>query len=192
MRANLLNYLIPVSKFIAKISRPEMRITTQEYSKVKELIKNGDCLLSRTDWELSNFFLPGFWKHCGIYLDGYVYEATTHGVRKVLLSEFCFKKDVVGIARPNFDLELNYAEMYLDRTLGLGYDWAFSWMDNTSDAWYCSEYVYAFYHRMNEIFLFMFTPRPTLGELTIKPTDYWDAESKFTRIFSSDKRVMLR
>lgn len=185
LRSKLLDFLIPVSKFIAKISRPEMCIRTEHYENIVLKISDGDCVVSRTNWELSNYLLPGYWKHCGIYLGGYVYESTTHGVRKVLLSEFCFKKDVIGISRPNFDLDLNGADIYLERTLGKGYDWAFSWMENTSDAWYCSEYVYAFYHKMNEVFMFIFKPRPVIGELTIKPSDYWLASDKFIKIYSS-------
>jgi uncharacterized protein YycO len=180
LRTRLLNLLIPISKAIAYISRPEMKVTSRNYLDISDPIRNGDCLVSRTDWELSNFLLPGYWKHCAIYWNGWVYEATTHGVRKVLLSEFCFKKDHVGVIRPLFEFAENHKE-YLISTLGKKYDWAFTWMQNTADAWYCSEYVYSFYSRC--LGFHNFRPRLLMGEYTVSPTDYWNASKFFDRIY---------
>ena len=184
LRTRFLNFIIPISKLISLVCRPEMKVTSEEVLKMDSLVLNGDCLVSRTEWEFSNLVLPGYWKHCGIYLNGYVYEATTHGVRKVLFGEFCFKKDHVGIARPKFIDEYSKTRIsFLETSLGKGYDWAFSWMDNTSDAWYCSEYVYAYYWDRSDEFSDCFERKKIMGEYTVEPSDYWNASKFFEQVY---------
>lgn len=182
----LLKLSIPVTKLIAAISRPAPRITSQHQLEIRSHIRNGDVLVSYTAWELSNIFLPGRWKHCGVYINGWVYESTTHDVRKVLLEEFCLKKDRVGICRlwssifeNRFDYLLGIP--FLEENLGEPYDYGFRWGGNAS--WYCSKYVYNYLRVCDFDFFTYFELRETLGEPTVTPTDYWLARKFFSQVY---------
>jgi hypothetical protein len=160
------------------------------------MIKDGDLVLSRDDWAFSNYFIPGYWKHVGVYYQGYVYEAVTHGVHCIRFDEWMYKKDYVGIVRADETFtaeELLCGFQFLDSCVKEedSYDFTMSMEDlmpltNTDmgkvKAWYCSKYAYAFFRAMDSTFTDRFTLRETLGEPTVIPQDYWDAAGKFIRV----------
>ncbi|MBL0233225.1 MAG: hypothetical protein IPQ08_06130 [Chitinophagaceae bacterium] len=149
----------------------------------KKVLLSGDILLSEVEWELSNYFIPKTYKHAAIYFNGLVYEAVTHGVRSVTLEEWLFKKDHVAIVRANFDITapmLFLGKSFLDQNIGEPYDFSFK-LEGTQ-SWYCSKYAYEFLLAMNPSFAAQFTLRETLGELTVKPDDFYLAKDKFTLI----------
>ena len=144
----LLSLIVPpIAKFIALFHKPDDITTSSDYEQLRSIIRNGDILVSRTDWELSNLIMPGYWKHCAVYKDGYVYEAVTkQGVRKILVEEFFFKKDHIGLCRnsdylPSED-DLSHGFKFLDSELGESYNWSFELDVNNKNC--CSQLAYNF------------------------------------------------
>jgi len=185
IRRLLMNIAIPAGKLIAKISRPECETTTAQFLDLKQRLEDGDLLVSYVGWELSNYFIPGTFKHVGVYHQGWVYESTTHGTRRVTLEEFFFKKDKIGLVRPL----KKYAKCELDRgvhfmieNLGEPYDYGFGLAG--SSAWYCSKFVRAFFIAMDPGFEQQFTLREILGEPTVQPDDFWLASKFFRQVTS--------
>jgi uncharacterized protein YycO len=165
-----------IVKAVSKVSIPERHI------------KNGDCLVSRTDWELSNFFeyaLTGsFYGHAAIYFDGYVYEAVTSGVRKISLERFLFTKDAIGLCRlPGPDWTVNQCIMmksFLDAQIGEAYDYGFSW--TAQDRWYCSKLVFSAWHEADPKDADAIRTKRILGETKIIPQDVWDSSVKIVDV----------
>lgn len=181
LRKLLLNISIPITKFIAKVSRPAPRISTPQLLEMRQHLRSGDVIVCFVGWELSNLFLPGKWKHCGVYVNGWVYESTISGVRKVLLEEFCLKKDKLGIARLHVDFNYLDGLVFLEENLSEPYDYGFTW--DGSSAWYCSKYVFEYLRYCSNEFQKRFTLRKTLGEYTVTPTDFWLADKFFEKIY---------
>lgn len=174
-RDRIANLLIPVSKFISKLHRPETAFSSASYIKIKSKLRDFDILVSRTEWEVSNMILPGKWKHCAIYRNGMVYEATTKGVRSTTVEEFLFKKDKVGLcrARPYIDeLEGEMILEFLLKHIGDRYDYAFNW-GSSNKALYCSEYVYFGLCAGIRGFEANFKLKNLLGETDCSPADLW-------------------
>jgi Permuted papain-like amidase enzyme, YaeF/YiiX, C92 family len=184
IRASLLEISIPIGKAIAKVHRPECIINSKNYLDMEEKLRDGDVLMSRTDWEVSNSFIPGAMKHAAIYVKGFVYESTTKGVRKITLAEFVFKKDEVRACRPISPiLSLDEGIKFLEDQMNEPYDYGFMWQGSSS--WYCSKYVYYFYCHAIPGFEKLFELREVFGEPTIKPIDYWLAIRVFERVYTS-------
>lgn len=173
-RDKLANLLLPVSKLVSKFHRPETDFSSAQYIMLKSKIQDFDVLVSRTEWEMSNLFLPGKWKHCAIYRNGMVFEATTHGVRCITLEEFVFKKDKVGLCRANASIgEMDGENIlhFLYDNMGEGYDYTFDW--GTTKQWYCSKYVYFALCEGIKGFAMNFHLSRRIGETDCAPDDIW-------------------
>lgn len=166
------------------------KIVQEDYVEMKKFIKVGDVISSKTRGEFSNMFVPGFFGHVAIYDgDGYVIEATTHGVVKTHLAWFLFGKDYVTVVRPNFMTEEQkwLAVDYCKRQIGKPYDYSF----NTSniDSFYCSELIYsAFRFVLGES---PFKLMKTLGQETVAPSDFYNASKLFFKIYLSKSYTEL-
>lgn len=185
LRAFFLKMSIPIGRFISKIARPECDLSSTDYETLKAHLKNGDVLCSYVGWELSNYFIPGQYKHCGIYIDGLIYESTTHNTRKVLLEEFFFKKDRIGVSRKKqilTDQQILDGIAFMESNLGEPYDYGFS-MDN-SRAWYCSKFVRAFFIAADVKFAQDFKLISVFGEPTVRPDDFWLCSDLFDQVIS--------
>lgn len=182
----LLKISIPISKIISKIQRPPLLINYKDVEVIKQIIKDGDILLSRVDWEFSNLFIPGFFGHAAIYTHGFVYEAVTSGVRRVPIEEFAFKKDHIEIKRSSLVLRSAIARkeggLFLQRQINDKYDLSFTWKGNT--AWYCSKLVYKYCENVYKNFKSYMPLKKTFGEVTIVPDDFNDNENFYT-VFKS-------
>ena len=185
IRNILLKITIPISKVMSKMAKPECLVTSEQFLDIKSKIQDGDVLCSYVGWEVSNDFIPGIFKHCGIYLNGYVYEATTHGTRKVLLEEFFFKKDKIGIARRKGGLTIEQIVKGLalmNQNLNEPYDWSFG-IEGVS-TWYFSKWCRMFFIAGDPNFEQSFVLRKVFDEPTVTPSDFWLADKFFIQVAS--------
>jgi uncharacterized protein YycO len=177
----IINLTWRVSKFISKISKPEPRVSDKNFKIIKNEIKNGDVLVSRVEWELSNVaekILTGsFWGHAAIYFDGWVYEATTKGVRKISLEMFCFRKDSLGLGRLQgsdwTDDQCSLMISFLNDQLGDSYDFSFSW--GIEKKWYCSKLVFFAWDQAKAEEAEAIDSMNTFGLKKVTPQNIWDS-----------------
>jgi hypothetical protein len=187
----MINVLHPVLQWIGKIHSPwsHKLVTGYDYLKVRDLIKPGDVLLTRTYGELSSLIIPSHWKHAAIYLGTeMIGEATQNGVRSDYLSTFMLHKDEVKVLRPLFlsDIECKEAALYALNQIGVPYDFAY---EETVKAFYCSELVRSAYEHAWELKHapepFPFELRIRAGIKTVSPDDFDKATSKFGVVYCS-------
>lgn len=167
------------SRLISKISIPETGLSYFDLNEMIKIIQDGDIVLSRKNWELSNIFMPGQWKHCGIYLNGFIYEAVTmEGVRKISLEQFFYKKDAVGLSRYRAlsAAQVHSGMVFLEAILGSPYQWEFA--ISNDKRYFCSELAYQFQCHLWKYFDRDFTPSKILWMYVIRPTDLWKSLTK--------------
>ncbi len=118
-----------LAKWVSSIRRPPTLINDDHVRDLRSKLVNGDVIASALKYELSNVFMPGFYSHVGIYLDGVVYEVVTSGVRISTLENFCFKKDGLALLRlqgPDWTPEqIKTMKDFCDRQVGEPYDFRF-------------------------------------------------------------------
>ena len=107
-------------------SRTKWLITEDNLNQYTDIAKPWDILLSRWNWNASNFTIPGFWKHMALYLwtgsniiktykksniihsskykknTHYIIEATGKWINIVSLEDFALKNDYLWVSRTNF------------------------------------------------------------------------------------------
>ena len=168
---------VPVAKFVSFFKRPETIICENDVEMIRDLIEDGDALFSRTEWELSNFGLPGFYKHAAIYLNGRVYQAITKGVSSCSLDAFMYKKDGVALARvpgPEWTQDQILSMLiFVREQLGEAYDYSFSW--DTFSSWYCSKLVMFAYKTAKPESVDAIKTMTVLGEKTLSPQDMFES-----------------
>jgi hypothetical protein len=167
---------VPLAKLVAFFKRPDPIINDNDFTRIRLAIKDGDALFSRTEWELSNIGLPGFYKHAALYIGGYVWQATTGGVGFCSLEEFCYKKDGISIGRlhgPDWTNEQLLAMLlFVSREMGKPYDYSFSW--NTLGSWYCSKLVLFAFKEGNAESAEAINTMTVLGEKEIPPQNLFE------------------
>ena len=177
----LLKFIRPIfatiAAWVSRIRRPETIINDAHVADLKTKLVNGDVLVSATKYEFSNIFLPGFYSHAALYIDGYIYEAVTGGVRKSTLEYFCFKKDGVAILRlhgPDWTREqLDIMKEFCEDQVGEPYDFSFDW--GSQEKWYCSKLVlFAFKIASPETTSAIDTMR-VLGDTQVSPHNLVDS-----------------
>jgi uncharacterized protein YycO len=186
LRTNLLHYSRPLTVAMSKIALPNKKITGQTYFDIKKQVSliPGLIFLTHTDWELSNWFIPGSWEHAAIMLDNEtIVEAVTSGVRKIDLISFLTSKDGVCILKPSFCglTEMLSAATWAAGMEGLPYDYELCPGDR---AFYCSELVFEAYNTSIKGPL-PFERTKTMGEYTYSPQNFYDDPKNWPKLYEA-------
>lgn len=188
---SLLNLLHPALQWIGKIHAPYSHkiIDGGDYKRVKELIRIGDTLITKTHGELSSLIIPSKWKHAAIYYgQDMIVEATQNGVVMDYLTSFMLHKDEIKILRPTFLTadECIAAAYWAEDQIGAAYDFSY---EDSLKAFYCSELVRFAYTSawINKPDLFPFELRIRAGIATVSPDDFDKAKTKFAAIYDSNE-----
>jgi uncharacterized protein YycO len=185
----LLTLALPLTRLIGKIHMPysHKHMDAGEFYALKSKLKPGIILVSKTNGDLSNCFIPGFWGHAAIAEDNNsVIEAVSEGVRRVDILDFAMTKDFVAALRPKFTTEDEMSQSVTVAKLAIGRPYDFL-VEPAHDAFTCSELTaYCIEEGMR--------PRPspfvkktTLGVETVIPQDFWDASDKFEVVWTNYK-----
>lgn len=185
LRKLLLESLIPLSTVIGKIKIPHHHRTNDiTVQQVSFIAQHGDVLLSRNQYELTNLFIEGFYKHAAISITiggiKFVLEAVAPLVRIVPLDWWVLHHDFVRVLDPTFltpDQKLAYPFHAL-RLIGRPYDYCF---EPGIKALYCAEAVT---WAINEEYKgdSPWKHREYLGVDTTLPQDFSDS-SKFRCVY---------
>ena len=191
IQSNWLKLSVAISKFSAKIHMPYSRkkITGKHYYSAIQYLEPGIVMATRTDGELSNLGIPGFWSHIAIVTsNGSVIEATTHGVVETDLVSFFMNKDHIIALKPRFATreQRNKAVNLCLQQIGKPYDFEFASSD--IKAFYCSELVTWAYNQACPDF--PFKTRSVLGRDTVIPSDFPDAKAKWMPVWASNSSVV--
>src|SRR3972149_3283542 len=152
LRRWFLKTTVAISKWASKIHVPfsRKRLTGLDYYEIQPLLSPGTVLLTRTDGELSNVGIPGFWSHVALYLgNNTVIEATTHGVVETDLVTFLMGKDYACALDPRFTVTLDQSQLICLKAItqkGKQYDYEFNTSDITK--FYCSELIWWAYSQI--------------------------------------------
>ena len=173
-----------VTYAISKFCRPDIIIVDSDVQIIKSLLKDGDCLVTRLDYELSNvfegLFTGSFYGHAAIYLNGYIYESVTQGVRKVSVEKFCYTKDGIGLCRlPGADWtpeQVEVMQSFCENQLGDAYDYSLSW--GIFKKWYCAKLVYFVWAEADPKDIGAIHVSEILSTEKVTPQDIWDSAVK--------------
>jgi Permuted papain-like amidase enzyme, YaeF/YiiX, C92 family len=180
LRRLLIRIILPITKIVGKLSFYSKRRDIQigEWECLKEVLELGDVLLTLTKGELTNFFIPGEYKHCGLYAGSdKVIEATGKGVSVTNLEDFCYTKDKIAVCRSRFckNKDLLRVVKYARDLRGSPYDYYF---EPNEDAFYCAELIAAAFNH-GVVGMSPFTTRDMWGVETVLPSDFKNAIKKF-------------
>jgi len=188
LRSILLKIAYPITTTIGKIQFPKSMLRSSFYYTTLNEITPGDVFVTRSEWNLANLFIPGFWGHAAIYVglndkgEPGVIEAIGEGVTRTDLFHFLSRKDDACLLRPLFatTMQRKKAAAIAETLEHKKYDWEFR---SGNDAFYCSEIIGYCYNQVLKVNPFEL--RETLGESTVTPEDIYKAESKFTKLAES-------
>jgi uncharacterized protein YycO len=102
-------------------------------------------LLSRRDFQISNFFIEGYWTHTAMIMPREkIIEATPKGVILKELQDFFRRTDDFVLLRPRFCglQDMEKACGHASEIVGSPYSFDFN---NSDDSFYCSELVLKVY-----------------------------------------------
>lgn len=187
LQRSILKIVSFCSKFMSKIHSPwtHKKMSAAHYHSIRFKINPGTVLLSQTDGEFSNLFIPGFWSHAAIVSENLtVIEATSHGVVETDLIDFIMKKDTVVALEPLFADADQMIQAMVVAKLQMGKSYDFELNRTDIEKFYCSELVYFAYDKAVQHSPFKL--RTTLGRETVTPQDFFDAKKKFKQVWHSD------
>jgi hypothetical protein len=183
LRSKILHAVEPVSYSIGKIHAPftVRLIKGLDFYNIQDTIKPGDILLSRSKYQLTNLFIPGFFKHAAVFVDmgsqKDLVEATSQGVHYTSLYDFVSTKDYIIILRlknkEKYKSNLLKVCLIACKLVGDAYDYEFEFGDEEE---YCSEVAVKSYS-LAEIDIFQ-------DKTIIYPTDLYDNQN-FQVVFAS-------
>jgi len=137
--------LIWVSKYITWRFGRKFRCSDLNLDNIRKVVMPGMILLSRREFQISNFFIDGYWTHTAMIMPREkIIEATAAGVIINELQEFFLKTDDFVILKPKFCgiQEMEKACSHASEIVGTPYSFDFN---NSDDSFYCSELVLKVY-----------------------------------------------
>jgi uncharacterized protein YycO len=199
-RLRLLNILKPVTELIGNIHMPFSikKITGEEALAAQAIMTPGMIFVVRTDGQLANIAIPGFWSHAATVSDSdHVVEATGIGVHDSNIFDFLLRRDYAVLLKPKFATpdQMKVAAQYVVDQIGAKYDYDFLAVQDTEAeiaagdavsqrAFYCSKLPWAAYRKACGPNV-PFTTRLTLGVQTVVPADYILAVNKWEVVWAS-------
>jgi len=199
-RLRLLNALKPMTELIGNIHMPFSikEITGEEALAAQALMTPGMTFVVRTDGQLDNIAIPGFWAHAATVTDSdHIVEATGIGVHASNIFDFLLRRDYAVLLKPKFATpdQMKVAAQYVVHQIGAKYDYDFLAVQDTEAeiaaggavsqrAFYCSKLPWAAYRKACGPNV-PFTTRLTLGVQTVVPTDYVLAVDKWEVVWAS-------
>lgn len=167
------------------IGNPEPAIRSGFVNKLIPLLEDGDLLLSREEWRLTNPFIAGFWGHAAVYHQGQVIEAvgniykrkgwrwvrTGGGVIATDVFQWLYQKDHACARRAHLidNGVRSQIGLWAWRQKGKGYDYCF-WKGTKT--FYCSELFVWAYNMVASVLKFQ--------KATITPEDLYKSNLLFT------------
>jgi hypothetical protein len=139
--------LIRVSKYLTWRFGRKFRCSDLDLEHIRQVARPGMILLSRREFQISNFFIEGYWTHSAMIMPREkVIQATTKGVIIDELHEFFLKTDDFVILKPRFCgiQEMEKACNHASEAVGTPYSFDFN---NSDDTLYCSELILKAYAR---------------------------------------------
>lgn len=124
-----------------RFGRP-FKCEAMDVETIRHLFQPGMIILSHKEFEFTNLFIRGHWKHSAIIIDSdMLIEATGKGVALKSIDEFLTEVDDYVILRPTFCDAILMEETcrYVRRVVGYPYNYAFL---HGIRAFYCSELIY--------------------------------------------------
>lgn len=172
LRRMLLRVLLPVSRRFAE-RRKRQEVDLDFYWNMIGLIRSGDIVLTKTHGRLTNWMIPGGYKHAAMIVSCddvlHVCEAAYPHVKESDLLSFMLRSDEVCVIRPRgvSKHEQAAAAEQMRKLVGKPYDLLF---EPGEDAFYCSEAIAFCYHVASP--QLSFERRSILGVDTVIPDDF--------------------
>lgn len=187
LQKTLLKIVTFGARKIAKVKAPwtHKGVKAEHYHQLRKVIKPGMVLLSRTDGEFSNLFIPGEFSHSAfVKNDLRCVEAVSKSVSDTDLIDFMLTKDRVVCLAPKFadEGQMQDAAVLAETFLGSPYDYSMEYSD--IKAFFCSELIYYCYETVLKNSPFKL--RNIFGVSTVAPSDFWQATAKFTVVWDSN------
>lgn len=182
----LVHLVSTITQFALRFHKSPKKISGKDYRSFGESFPiAGSVLVTLTDGEVGNYFIPDYWSHVAIYTgEGTVIEATaTGGVVETDLIDFMLRKDYVVAVEPKFASisQMKQAVEHARTQIGKGYDFEFNYSD--VESFYCSELVYWSY--LQVIPSSPFTLREILGVMSVIPSDFVNAVEHWNKRWQS-------
>ena len=134
---------------------------------LRDVLQPGDVLITRKEFAVTNYFLPGYWKHAALYFGEHrVLEALKDGVW-LRGTDSPFRADAIVVLRPRLgeeDITAALARGKLHE--GKMYDFDFDF--TRADRLVCTEVIYRSYDGIGGT---MFELTPRAGRLTLAAID---------------------
>jgi hypothetical protein len=141
----LLTLLKPLIIILGHIGLPKRKIQGNHFYKISNSIQIGDVVLTKTNYEFSNWLNPTDIKHGATYVGcifeddiPYVFESTGAGAVLTDLYTFCKNKDLIIVTRFKNQFKSSYYNIskIVLRLKGVKYDYLFN---GDGKAFYCFE-----------------------------------------------------